>query len=148
MLSTLMHWLVSQTLFVGEIDVVNGTIFYLNYSPFAIMFIGMVATVLVLRMTVYYFIPIRTNMPFMAGSACGVFESRKLLPSKLPSTASGVMWGDISMPTERLAGFGENVGSLIVGAKYPELIAEELGPEESDFIYRAGADTEPLVRRV
>jgi hypothetical protein len=146
MLSTTMHWLVSQTLMVVEINAPDGTIFYLNYSPFAILCIGTVATVLVLGMTIYYVIPIRTNMPLMAGSARVVFESCRRLPSKLPPT--GIAWGDISTSTEMLAGFGKTVGPLIVGAKYPGVITEE-GSSESSFIYTArDAETEPLVRRV
>jgi hypothetical protein len=143
MLSTTMHWLVSQTLMVVEIDAPDGTTFYLNYSPFAILCIGTVATVLVLGMTIYYFIPIRADMPLMAGSARIVFESCKGLPSKLPP--AGIAWGDISTSTERLAGFGEIVGPLIVGAEYPGVIAEE----RSSFIHTsADSETEPLVRRV
>jgi hypothetical protein len=145
MLSTTMHWLLSQTLMVVEINAPDGTKFYLNYSPFAILCIGTVATVLVLGMTIYYFIPIRTNMPLMAGSARVVFESCRRLRSKLPRT--GIAWGDISTSTW-LAGFGKTVGPLIVGAKYPGVIAEE-GSSESSFIYTArDAETEPLFRRV
>jgi hypothetical protein len=146
MLSTIMHWLVSQTLSVVEIEGKTGTSFYLNHSSFAILCIGMVASVLVLGMTIYYFIPVRTNMPLMAGSARVVFESCKRLPSRLPS--EGIAWGDISTSTERLAGFGETVSPLIVGAKYPGLIADEMYLDEYNFMSNAEADTELLVRRV
>lgn len=49
-----------------------------------------------------------------------------------------------------MAGFGKTVGPLIVGAKYPGVIAEEgsSAAESSSFIYTArDAETEPLVRR-
>src|SRR5271163_1136687 len=64
-ISTLMPFLVSQTLFVVEILGVTrfSGYFFTNYSPLAIFAIGIIATILVLGITIYYFIPIRTNMP-------------------------------------------------------------------------------------
>ena len=47
-----MHWLVSQTMFVVEILGENRTnLFYINYSPLAILSIGIVSMVLVLGIT-------------------------------------------------------------------------------------------------
>jgi hypothetical protein len=123
-ISTLMHWLVSQTLFVVEILAQgNNHFYYLNFSPLAIILIGVVATVLVVAITVYYYIPVRTWMPFMAGSARVVFGSCTRLSAKLP--VHGLAWGDVSTPTERLAGFGETVRPLVMGVTYPNLLADE-----------------------
>jgi hypothetical protein len=146
-ISTLMHWLVSQTLFVVEILAQgNNHFYYLNFSPLAIILIGVVATVLVVAITVYYYIPVRTWMPFMAGSARVVFGSCTRLSSKLP--VHGLAWGDVSTPTERLAGFGETVRPLVMGVTYPGLLADE--PElrdNSEFTLRADWDIQPLMRR-
>jgi hypothetical protein len=143
-LSTVMHWLVSQTMFVVQILGSPGY-FYMNYSPLAIICIGIVAAVLVLAITIYYFIPVRTWMPLMAGSARVVFESCVRLDSaSLP--VGGVAWGDISTTTERLAGFGEIVGPLVKGVMYPGLIVEE-HRDNSEYMFRVESDTEPLFRR-
>jgi hypothetical protein len=143
-LSTVMHWLVSQTMFVVEILGSPGY-FYMNYSPLAIIGIGVVATVLVLGITIYYFVPLRTWMPLMAGSARVVFESCvRLDSSSLP--VGGIAWGDVSTPRERLAGFGEIVGPLVKGVMYPGLIAEE-HQHNLEYMFSKDSDTEPLVRR-
>ena len=117
-INTVMHWLVSQTLFVVEIlaSEDNPAVFYLNYSPFAIICVGFAATILVLAITVYYFTPIRTWMPLMGGSLLVVLESCVRLDS-FPD--DGIMWGDISTDTLRLAGFGPLANPLVPGVYYP-----------------------------
>ena len=148
-LNTVLHWLVSQTLFVVEI---LGTAqdptpnYYLNFSPLAIFITGAVATLLVLGMTIYYFIPIRTWMPLMAGSGRGGFEYCVKLEPTLP--VAGIMWGDISTRTSRLAGFGEIAHELIPGAKYPgEIVAEppHVRYRRSHLSYSGQSDMEPFL---
>ena len=84
-ISTTMHWIVSQALFVVEVEnqsglpEVNGQsapdaiIFAICYSPTAIFVIAIMAMALILGITIYYVIPFRSWMPFMAGSARVVF---------------------------------------------------------------------------
>jgi hypothetical protein len=150
-LSTILHWLVSQTLSVVEI---LGTAqhpapnYYLNFSPLAIIITGVVSTILVLGITIYYFIPIRTWMPLMAGSGRVVFESCVRLESTLP--VSGIMWGDISTRASRLAGFGEVALDLIPGAKYPGEIAIEpphVRYRRSHLSFSGESDMEPFLDR-
>jgi hypothetical protein len=145
-LSTIMHWLVSQTLFVVEIlgkDSSPGY-FYMNYSPFAIFSIGIVSTILVVLITVYYFLPVRTWMPLMAGSARVVFESCVRLEPNLPM--EGIEWGDVSTPIERLAGFGNVARELQKGATYPGMISrEDYGDPHYSFQRFGGdSDVDPL----
>jgi hypothetical protein len=102
--------------------------------------------VLVFGITFYYFIPIRTWMPLMAGSTRVVFDSCFQLPNTgLPR--SGIGWGDISTTNERVAGFGGVVARMVEGVKYPGLISEEPQAFLSDYPYVTEFDTEPLVRR-
>jgi hypothetical protein len=125
-LNTAMHWLASQTMFVVEILGDSGhanSLFFVNYSPLAILCIGFTATVLVLGITFYSFLPIRKFMPLMGGSASMVIESSRMLTALLPR--EGVAWGDISTSDNRQAGFGENVGPLVVGAVYSSRKGEE-----------------------
>ena len=129
-ISTTMHWIVSQALFVVEVEnqsglpVVNGQaapdaiIFAICYSPTAIFVIAVMAMALILGITIYYVIPFRSWMPFMAGSARVVFASCCALPKDLP--ADGVMWGDVSDEWGRLAGFGENAKGIQANEIYPE----------------------------
>ena len=148
-ISTVLHWLVSQTLFVVEILGTNQhptPNYYLNFSPLAIFITGATSTVLVLAITVYYFIPIRTWMPLMAGSGRVVFESCVRLEPTLP--ISGVMWGDISTRTIRLAGFGEVALDLLPGARYPgERALEEphIRFKRSHLSYGGESDMEPFL---
>lgn len=148
-ISVFLHWLVSQTLFVVEIyfaDATIASVFHLHYSPLAIIAVGTIAMILVFGITVYYFIPIRTWMPLMAGSTRVVFDSCFRLPRNgLPRTGLG--WGDISTGTERVAGFGPVVARMVEGVKYPGLISEEPQSFLSDYPYVTDFDTEPLVRR-
>ena len=118
-LNTVLHWLVSQTLVVVEIlpSTTKPANFYLNFSPIAIICIGGASTILILFMTIYYFIPISTWMPLMAGSVKMVLESCSRLDPQLPR--GGIMWGDISTNQRRLAGFGPVVDLLVEGATYP-----------------------------
>ena len=148
-ISVLLHWLVSQTLFVVEIyftDSVIASVFHLHYSPLAIILVGTIATTLAFGLTVYYFVPITTWMPLMAGSTKVVFDSCFRLPSDgLPRT--GIGWGDISVGNDRVAGFGTVVAKMVEGVKYPGLISEEIQPSLFDYPYITDFDTEPLVRR-
>jgi len=148
-ISVLLHWLVSQTLFVVEIyfaDTNVTSVFHLHFSPLAIISVGAIATALVFGITVYYFIPIRTWMPLMGGSTRIVFESCSRLPGHgLPRT--GIGWGDISSGNERMAGFGPVVGQIMVGMKYPGLISEEPQSFIYDYPYVTEFDTDPLVGR-
>jgi hypothetical protein len=148
-LNTIMHWIVSQTLFVVEIlgNAQTRPNFYLNFSPLAIFCIGAVATILILGMTIYYFIPIRTWMPLMAGSGLVVFESCVRLEARLP--AKGVMWGDVSTRQRRLAGFAQVADELVERVYYQSDRNNE--PEylrHRGSIYSfAESDTAPLVGR-
>jgi hypothetical protein len=148
-ISTIMHWLVSQTLFVVEIlgkDSSPGY-FYINYSPFAIFSIGVVSTILVVLITIYYFLPVRTWMPLMAGSARVVFESCVRLEPNLP--LEGIEWGDVSTPMKRLAGFGNVARELKKGATYPGMISrEDYGDYQYSFQGFGGdSDVDPLFPR-
>jgi hypothetical protein len=158
LVSTLMHWLVSQTLFVVEVYFENPTVmsvFHLHYSPLAIISVGLIGLTLVLGITIYYFLPVRSWMPLMAGSARVVFDSCTRLPrSALPRT--GIEWGDISTRYERMAGFAENVARMVEGVYYPGLISEEstydiYSPSFDRYSHYTGFvasfDTEPLVKR-
>jgi len=132
-INTMLHWLVSQTMFVVEIfgdqnitdsdGNLNYSDFYINYSPLAIMSIGIGSSILVLSITIYYFIPRKSLMPLMGGSAKLVFESCNGLSWPLPK--SGVAWGDISTTTQYRAGFGEMVSPLTDGVIYPSAINGE-----------------------
>jgi hypothetical protein len=148
-ISVLLHWLVSQTLFVVEIyfsEATLASVFHLHFSPLALISVGTMAMVLVFGITFYYFIPIRTWMPLMAGSTRVVFDSCFQLPNTgLPR--SGIGWGDISTTNERVAGFGGVVARMVEGVKYPGLTREEPQAFLSDYPYVTEFDTEPLVRR-
>lgn len=137
-ISTTMHWVVSQALFVVEVEnfsllpKVNGQaapfgiIFAICYSPTAIFVIALLALLLLLGLSIYYLIPFRSWMPFMAGSARVVFASCTALPKDLP--ADGIMWGDISDEWGRVAGFGEHARGLQVGKIYPERFKRAVNP--------------------
>ena len=122
-LNSLMHWLLSQTLFVVEIlgRTLTSTTFYINYSPMAVIAIGILASVLSLVIIGYFCLPRKSWMPLMGGSLLIVFESCLYLPygpnPDLPT--GGIMWGDISTPNERRAGFGPTAKNLVLGAVYP-----------------------------
>jgi hypothetical protein len=109
----LLHWLVSQCLFIVEVAYTwqpppNLMGFY---SPLALIVVGVYALVLVLSLIVYSFIPaFRTRMPSMAGLKRRILESCSFLPETLPE--KGIAWGDISTSTEWIAGFGETVGPI------------------------------------
>jgi hypothetical protein len=94
--------------------------FYINYSPLAIMSIGIASSILVLGITIYYFVPRKSSMPLMGCSAKLVFESCKGLSWPLPR--NGIAWGDISTLREHRAGFAEHVSLLKVGTIYPSTI--------------------------
>src|SRR5208282_6866393 len=79
---------------------------------------AVMAMSLILGITIYYVIPFRAWMPFMAGSARVVFASCCALPKDLP--ADGIMWGDVSDEWGRLAGFAENAKGIHAGEIYPE----------------------------
>jgi hypothetical protein len=150
-LNTVLHWLVSQTLFVVEIlaTQTKPAKFYLNFSPFAIVCVGGASTILVLGMTIFYFVPIKTWMPLMAGSLRTVLTSCLHLPPPLPE--GGIMWGDISSERERLAGFGEVAADLVPGATYPgnrELEPKHLRNRGSVATFRSYAESErvPFIR--
>jgi hypothetical protein len=124
-ISTVMHWVVSQALFVVEVEDLSNArnataelIFAICYSPTAIFAIGVMAMALIAFITIYYFIPFRSWMPVMAGSARVVFASCTALPKHLP--AAGIMWGDVSDEWGRLAGFGESANALQMGEIYPK----------------------------
>ena len=148
-ISVVLHWLVSQTLFVVEIyfsDATVASVFHLHYSPLALISVGTLAMALVFGITIYYFVPVRTWMPLLAGSTRIVFDSCfRLSSTGLPR--SGIAWGDISTRDERVAGFGGVVARMVEGIKYPGLISEEPSSFLSDYPYVTEFDTEPLVRR-
>jgi hypothetical protein len=100
-LNTVLHWLVSQALFVVEIlsnQQNKPEEFYLNYSPLAIFCVGLTSTLLIAGITTYYLIPIKTWMPLMGGSLRVVFESCRRIGPVIP--LGGLMWGDISTKKE------------------------------------------------
>jgi hypothetical protein len=124
--STTMHWVVSQSLFVIEVENMSGLpnnaepgiIFAICYSPTAIFVVALMGSLLIFAITIYYFLPFRSVMPFMAGSARVVFASCTIVPKDLP--VDGIMWGDVSDEWGRLAGFGENAKGIQLGEIYPE----------------------------
>ena len=140
--STTMHWVVSQTMFVVEVENQSGLpvrnnvpapdaiIFAICYSPTAIFVIAVMALAALLGITIYYFIPFQTWMPFMAGSARVVFASCCALPKDLP--VDGIMWGDVSDEWGRLAGFGENAKGIQAGEIYPERFKRPAQPVPKD----------------
>lgn len=140
--STTMHWIVSQTMFVVEVENLSGLpvrnntpapdaiIFAICYSPTAIFVIAIMALAAVLGVTIYYLIPFQTWMPFMAGSARVVFASCCALPKDLP--VDGIMWGDVSDEWGRLAGFGENAKGIQGGEIYPERFKRPNQPVSKD----------------
>jgi hypothetical protein len=145
-LSTMLHWLLSQMMFVVEIltDKTGhaDSQFYTNFSTFAGLVVGAVATVLILALTIYSFVPIRTSMPLMGGSTRMVIESSRMLITPLPE--EGVAWGDISRSGIPMAGFGEDVGPLVEGA------VNVSGKEEESEIdarrgYSSHSDSRPLI---
>ena len=120
--NTTLHWLVSQTLFVVEINDGGSMSYYLNYSPLAMFLVGIASLLLVLSTTIYYFIPIATWMPLLANSAGLVFESCEMLSAiDLPDDGL-VAWGDISTRNMKLAGFGLDVKRVENGIIYPSVI--------------------------
>jgi hypothetical protein len=152
-LNTMLHWLVSQTLFVVEIlaSPQRPATFYLNFSPLAIMCVGLAVIILVLGITIYYFIPKKTWMPLMAGSVRVVFESCQLLETTMPR--GGIMWGDISTDNRRLAGFAPVTNLLVPGAYYPSnrLLEprhiQSRGSMLSPSVASRVSDLEPLLQR-
>jgi hypothetical protein len=123
LLNSVMHWLLSQTLFVVEIlpSPISPASFYLNYSPLAIFAVGIVATVVVVVMIAFFFWPQQSKMPLMNGSLLVVLQScLHLKGDDVPP--DGVSWGDISRyagdGTMRLAGFGPTVDKMKIGAEY------------------------------
>lgn len=151
-LNTVLHWLVSQTLFVVEIlpNQQKPANFYLNFSPLAIICVGGASTILVLGMTIFYFVPIKSWMPLMAGSLRTVLESCLYLPSP-PLPKGGIMWGDISTERQRLAGFGILAAELVPGAIYPgnrELEPRNLRSRGSVTTFASYGDSDriPLIR--
>ena len=145
-LSTTLHWLVSQTMFVVEIltDPTEHALsqFYTNFSPFACLVVGAVATVLILAITIYSFVPIRTSMPLMGGSTRMVIESSRMLTTPFPE--KGVAWGDISRSGIPMAGFGEDVGPLVEGTVY--VSGKEEGSEvDARRGYSSHSESRPLI---
>jgi len=140
--STTMHWIVSQTMFVVEVENLSGLpvqnntpapkaiIFDICYSPTAIFVIAVMGLAAVLGITIYYVLPFRSWMPFMAGSARVVFASCCALPKDLP--VDGIMWGDVSDEWGRLAGFGENAKGIQGGEIYPERFKRPTLPATKD----------------
>jgi hypothetical protein len=122
--STILHWLVSQALFVsGGIDQFPfewsqfSGVAVIVWSPLALLIIGLITFILLLATTIYYIWPFYTVMPVMAGSARVVLDACCQLQEPLPM--SGIQWGDISSDKEWIAGFGEIVGELKDGVTYP-----------------------------
>ena len=138
LISIIMHWVLSQALFVVEVENFSllpqlngkpapfGIIYAICYSPTAIFVIALLSLILLFALSIYYLIPFRSWMPFMAGSARVVFASCTALPRMLPE--DGVMWGDISDECLRLAGFGENAKGLQTGKVYPEKLRRNASP--------------------
>jgi hypothetical protein len=65
-INTTLHWLVSQTMFVVQIfgSEITDSKFYINHSPLAMMsIIGVASSILVLGITIYYFVPRTSSMP-------------------------------------------------------------------------------------
>ena len=87
----------------------------------------------------------------MAGSLKIVFESCQRLPERMPT--GGVMWGDISTDTKRLAGFGPLADLIVPGAYYPSnrLLEPRHLQSRGSVLSFSGAsgtsDVEPLLRR-
>src|SRR5271163_3854363 len=83
--------------------------FYVNYS-LLIISIGIASRILVLGITMYYFVSFDAIDGMVFGCCKGL---------SWPFPTSGIAWGDISTAREYRAGFAENLSPLTVGAIYP-----------------------------
>jgi Family of unknown function (DUF6536) len=116
----LCHWLLSEAFFVVEAVLrptgynVSIITFYVTHSPAAIALGGLCFFVLLVIMTVFMCIGIRTEMPVMNGSVRVVLASC----TRLTGFASqGIAWGEISeSESENVAGFGAQVKALAPGS--------------------------------
>ena len=121
-ISIVLHWLVSEALFVG--GPLNSTFLSIYFSPLALLLISLITVTMLIAITIVYFYPFPSEMPVMAGSARVVLDACCQL--ELPMPEGGIKWGDISTPSQRIAGFGEEAGKLTEGVSYPSAkIAEE-----------------------
>ena len=119
--SILLHWVASQSMYFVESYASSfqqeSLILYLQPLPTIVM--GSIWTLIVFAVTVVYFLPQRSPMPVMAGSARVVLASCCTLAELPPD---GIMWGDIteqpSESTNRKAGFATTAGEIVEGAWY------------------------------
>jgi hypothetical protein len=96
-INTTLHWLVSQTMFVFQIfgSEITDSKFYINHSPLAMMsIIGVASSILVLGITIYYFVPRTSSMPLRV-----VSESCKELSWPFPRSG---MHGEIFQQRENI----------------------------------------------
>jgi len=119
-LSICLHWLGSQAVFMVESyewSFQNMSIaLYVALLPALVL--ACCCTALLFVITVVYFLPQRSSMPIMCGSARVVFASCCQL-EELPE--DGIMWGDItasSIPSQRKAGFSRTAGAIVEGEVY------------------------------
>jgi hypothetical protein len=124
---------------LGDSVTMNDSTYYINFSPFAIFCIGAASSILVVAITIYYFIPVKTWMPLLANSGRLVFEScEQLSYVDLPEDGL-VAWGDVSAEDRNLAGFGKEVRNVKTGVYYPS-------PRLEGSIRESYSDSHPLLR--
>jgi len=117
--SICLHWLASQAVFLVESYQVafQGMTIILYVMPLPAIVLACVWTALVLTITIIYFLPQRSPMPVMCGSARVVLASCYSLV-ELPE--DGIMWGDITISgsSKRKAGFSWTAGAIREGELY------------------------------
>ena len=118
--SVCLHWLASQAVFLIESyeQAFRRMSIILYVMPLPAIVLACIWTALVLTITIIYFVPQRSPMPVMCGSArvvlascCSVVELHK----------DGIMWGDItgtSGSSKRKAGFSQKAGIIREGELY------------------------------
>lgn len=118
--SICLHWIASQAVYFVESyrSSFKGVTLNLYIMPLPTIVFASIWTVLVIVISIIYFLPIYTRMPVMASSARVIMASCCRLTELPPD---GIMWGDIthlSGSSKRKAGFSSTAGEILVGETY------------------------------
>lgn len=118
--SVLLHWLGAQAVFL--IETYQSDFQSMNISvyvmPLPTIVLACLWTALVLAITAMYFLPQRSIMPIMHGSARVVLAS---CGSLFGLPRDGIMWGDITEvagSSKRKAGFSQSAKAIAKGVLY------------------------------
>ena len=119
-MSICLHWLASQAVFLVESyqETFHGMTIILHVMPLPAIVLACIWTAIVIAISVIYFLPQRSPMPVMCGSARVVLASCNSL---VELSVDGIMWGDITdMPgsSKRKAGFSRTAGAIREGELY------------------------------